>query len=301
MFDELLARRGLSIDRLHAFLKVAEAGGIARAVGDDAVRQSQFSRQIKELETFFGTTLFSRQAKSLRLTPMGERLAYLARESFGALRDFGKSCADEPIDFTIGAGDSLLHWLIIPRLGELQREFSHVKLRLRNLQGDDIVRGLHEGQIDFGIVRRDAVSKPLVNASLGSLDYSVYVPRKLMPAGRARDYAWALSALPVATLANSGQFNKRLKSLQAKGPSIARFALECESFPQALAAFNSGHYAAILPRISAASISLPFTELEAPPLNQPRRSIVLAWSPRTLVIRDHAVSLCENLAKKLTF
>ena len=44
-------------DVVHMHLPMAEAGGIARAAKDDAVRQSQFSRQISELEQFFGVAL----------------------------------------------------------------------------------------------------------------------------------------------------------------------------------------------------------------------------------------------------
>ena len=57
---DLLARKGVSLDRLRAFLEVFEAGGIARAAPLRAVRQSQLSRQLKELETALGQALFVR-------------------------------------------------------------------------------------------------------------------------------------------------------------------------------------------------------------------------------------------------
>lgn len=301
MFDELLSRRGLSLDRLHAFLKVASAGGIARAVGTDPVRQSQFSRQIKELESFFGATLFSRRGKSLDLTPSGERLAQLVRESFGALRDFHKDCAEAPVEYTIGAGDSLIHWLVVPRLGELRREFPRVKLRLLNLRSSDIVRGLHEGRLDFGLVRRDSLTRPLASSPLGVLDYALFVPRKLLPGGRKRDFAWVVSALPVATLANDGQFDRRLRKLEVNLPTPPAFALECENFPHAAAALHSGHYAAILPRLAATKLDRSIVEIEAPALNHPRRVVSLAWSPRLLHIRKTADALRHRLSELLRF
>lgn len=41
--------KGMSLERLDAFLAVLEAGGIARAAPGQPVRQSQLSRQISEL------------------------------------------------------------------------------------------------------------------------------------------------------------------------------------------------------------------------------------------------------------
>ena len=301
MFDELLSRRGLSLDRLHAFLKVATAGGISRAVGADPVRQSQFSRQIKELEGFFGVALFRRRGKSLHLTTSGERLTQVARVSLGALHDFGRACAEEPVEFTLGSGDSLIHWLLLPRLGALRREFPRVKLRLRNLRSGDIVRGLNDGHLDFGLIRRDAVARPLASVQLGALEYALYVPRKLLPGGRKRDFTWALSTLPVTTLTGDGQFDRRLRSLAAKLPKPPTFALECESFPHAAVALNSGHYAAILPKLAAARLDRSVAEIEAAALNQPRRVVSLAWSPRLLATRESAAKLRVRLAEMLRF
>jgi len=75
MFEALFSTRGLSLDRLRSFLEMAEAGGIARAAPGDPVRQSQISRQIRELEEFFGTELTQRRGKGLVLTPAARRLA----------------------------------------------------------------------------------------------------------------------------------------------------------------------------------------------------------------------------------
>lgn len=69
MFTKLLSKGGLSLDRLRALLEVGAAGSIVKAAGGDPVRQSQYSRQIKELEDFFQTKLVERHGKdSVRTT-----------------------------------------------------------------------------------------------------------------------------------------------------------------------------------------------------------------------------------------
>ena len=54
------ATSGFTIERLRTFCRIAAAGSIAQAAKGDSTRQSQFSRQLKELEEFFGTELARR-------------------------------------------------------------------------------------------------------------------------------------------------------------------------------------------------------------------------------------------------
>ncbi len=88
MFANLFAERGLSLDRLKTLIEVGAAGSIAAAAHGDSARQSLYSRQIKELEEFFGVELTCRRGKVLTLTEAGRELARLAGESMRRLDDF---------------------------------------------------------------------------------------------------------------------------------------------------------------------------------------------------------------------
>ena len=79
MFSKLFAESGLSLDRLRAMLEVGASGSIAKAADGDPVRQSQYSRQIKELEDFFRVKLMERDGKGMRLTTNGRELARISR------------------------------------------------------------------------------------------------------------------------------------------------------------------------------------------------------------------------------
>lgn len=61
MFQNLFSRSGFSMERLASFCAVADAGSIARVADKDPTRQSLISRQIRELETFFGVELVRRK------------------------------------------------------------------------------------------------------------------------------------------------------------------------------------------------------------------------------------------------
>jgi len=293
MFESLFSKRGLSLDRLRAFVAVADAGGIARAVGGDPVRQSQYSRQIGELEDYFGVELLRRRGRQIVVSPAGGRLARAVREQFRALMDFSQACADEPVSFAIGAGDSLVQWLLIPRLASLHSRFPGFSFRLANLTTQNIVEGLRELTLDFGIARADGVPAGLGVHTLGAVEYALLVPRALLrPRQRHPDFLSAISEFPIATQAGASQFAAHLREMAAGAGVRLRIALECESFPQALGALRTGHYAAILPRLALAELDArAFIEIPAPELASQRRKIVLAWNPRTLRLREHAQEL----------
>jgi DNA-binding transcriptional LysR family regulator len=303
MFQSLFAKRGLSLDRLRAFMEVVEAGGIARAVEGDPVRQSQYSRQIAELEEFFSVELLHRRGRRVVASPAGETLARAVREQFRGLADFASGCAGETVTFAIGAGDSLIQWLIIPRLPALQARFPHLSFRLSNLTTQRISEGLRELTLDFGIARADGLAGGAGTYPLGTVEYALLIPRALL--GRRKphpDFMTAISEYPIATQAGASQFAAHLRDIATKAHVRLRLALECESFPQALAALQTGQFAAILPRLALTGLDTrAFVEISAPPLASQSRKIILAWNPRTLRLREHATAFATALKAELTF
>lgn len=65
---------------LEDFLAVLDEGGFSRAADRRAVSQPAFSRRIRALEEWVGTSLFDRNTHSTRLTPAGERFRPVAEE-----------------------------------------------------------------------------------------------------------------------------------------------------------------------------------------------------------------------------
>ena len=297
MYEKLFSRRGLSLERLKVFLEVADAGGIAKATGTDPVRQSQYSRQLKELAGYFGVELIQRRGRSLKLTPAGERLARVIRESFSSLDDFGKACAEEPLRFRIGAGDSLIQWLLLPGIGRLRREFPRLILRVDNLRTREIVSGLQEMSLDFGICRRDAVPRNLKWKPLGQVKYALYAPRELLPRKNVPPLSWVLQNLPVAKQSGDRQVGRVLEEVSEKIGTPLDILLECESFPHAMRALQSGACAAILPQIAGRDLDpARHVEITSPHFRALDRQMVLTWNPRTLQLRESADRLCQSLA-----
>ena len=83
----------------------------------------------------------------------------------------------------------------MPRLGEVRTELPNVRLKFLNLATNDVVRRLADGTIDFGVVQKDAVARPLQCQSLGVMEYSLFLPEWLRGAGTGLK---ALETLPLA-------------------------------------------------------------------------------------------------------
>src|SRR6266496_1122361 len=86
-FKSLFQKTGLSLDRLRNFALIADAGGLSLAAGGASSRMSLFSKQVRELEAFFGVALTVRQGRAVKLTDAGRELAQLARAHLGGLAD----------------------------------------------------------------------------------------------------------------------------------------------------------------------------------------------------------------------
>jgi DNA-binding transcriptional LysR family regulator len=295
MFGELLSEGGLSFDRLQSFCLVAQAGGVTKAARGEANKQTLYSRQIKELEQFFGVELVRRKARGIVLTAAGERLNILARECFASLLDFKSECKGLPMEIVIGAGESIIDWVLIPRLGNVRKQLPNVQIRFMNLTSSDVVRCLAEGAIDFGIVWENAASKPLKTTSLGAIGYSLFVPDGLQPAGSDKDSGVKLlQSVPLATLEGEGTFRRELAAISRKNRLKLKIVVECASFPLAARAARAAGLAAILPTVAAANLGSGVRQVELKALCSLERRICLAWNPRVLRIRT-ALERARNI------
>lgn len=300
MFERLFARRGLSLDRLRTFLEVAAAGGIARAAAGDAVRQSQFSRQIGELEAFFEVELVVRQGRGLQLTEAGRALAAVAREQMLGLEDFRAHCEAAPRTFRIGAGDSLLQWVIVPQLARFQELFPRTEVQLLNLRSSEIARRLGDLRLDFGLARSSIIRAPLRGVPVGEVRYGLFIPCGLWPGGKV-DERRLMRELPWVTLGSDGEFMAQVEAAAARQGIGLGFKLVTESFPQAARAVHTGHYAAILPLHARGDFcSEEVRVVEAAFLKKAARRVVLAWNPRLLRVRrgaEQAVACLRQLLR----
>lgn len=289
MFEELVASKFLTFDRLHAVLLLSEAGSLIEAANRDPDVSSRLSHRLAELSEFLGTPLTMRAGRTLKLTAAGERLARMAREHFLEIQAFRDGVTGVAPMFTIGAGDNLMQWLLVPAIGRMRRDKHLTRVTLCNLRTKPIVERLKERRFDFGIIRKDALDEPLKHVAICEQRYALFVPHRLVTS-RLLNLEDALLRTPQATIGGEGQLIERLRDLAEK--LGGRFAPEliCDSMGQCLAAVKSGSFAAVLPvQAWGGSAGQECLVVEDEALEALNRELVLAWHPKTLdVIGDPA-------------
>ena len=286
MFEKLLSRRGLSFERLKNFADIAEAGSITRAADGDPARQSLMSRQIRELEEFFGTELTRRKGKGLEVTPAGLELARQIRFQLQSLEDFKLSCANEALEYRFGAGNSVLEWMLIPSLPKIEAAVPGLHFSLYDTRSRDIVSGLLDHRFDFGFVRKSAVVEPLKYMPLGKIAYALYEPA-----------SWnGLQQKPKKLAVTEGsEFLKELtRSAETSKKPLAVTHL-CTNFGQAAQLVRLGIAPAILPTIAEPYLGGTPQRIDLPWLKKYCREIGVVWHERLLETRPKARELLEAL------
>jgi DNA-binding transcriptional LysR family regulator len=291
MFTKLFMESGLSLDRLRALVEVGAAGSIVKAAQGEPVRQSQYSRQIKELEAFFRVELAERHGQGVRLTPNGRELARISRFFLLGLSNFQRGCLAEGQTFRLGASATFLQKFAVPALAQ-PRDATGSRYSLETIADAEIERRLHELTLDFGVVTTPALSRPLQTKPLWRWKLQLWVPQGLRrdPKQARRDFQ--ARRLPVALARRETSLTNQ-SALAEMEPH-----LDCNDFLEAHAALAQGKLAALLPdffpppageetylRLSVPAISSVF-------------SYHLAWNPRLLRLNPHAVRRQKMLLER---
>ena len=305
MNKDLFSRSGLSLDRLRSFLEVAEVGSIAKSAPDSLSRQAQVSRQIGELETYFETELTVRRGKTIALSPAGERLAVLVRQQFDDLQGFINEQRKLPRTFRIGAGASMLEWMVIPAAGGIREVLGNAALNLKAMRSRELVEAVRDGAVDFAVVREDALSeeqRAKTSLPVARLSFHLCVARSLLG---TRPRSWLAqsaqwTALPWAAMAGGGQLDQKVR--QAVEAACGRFApaVECTSLLQVRELVVCGACAGVLPSIGLKQLAEEqVLSREFEPLKHYGRPLVLHWNDRQMRRRGIERVVLEQLASHL--
>jgi DNA-binding transcriptional LysR family regulator len=299
MFAKLFAQSGLSLDRLRALVEVGAAGSLVRAAEGEPVRQSQYSRQIKELEDFFQTGLVERHGKGIRLTAGGRELARISRFFLLGLSNFQRGCLAEGQTYRIGASPAFIASFLLPVLAEPRCVQSGIRFAAEAVLGDEVERRLHDLTLDFGVVSRAALTRPLQLKELGVWRLRLWVPKALCKTASQAARAFVDKRLPVVWPAGELP-QSEFKVLESYEP-----ALTCTNFLEARVALEEKALAAFLPDfLPLGATANRCLSLKLPAVDACLFHYRLAWNPRLLRLNPHARrrrdALVESLTEKLS-
>jgi len=299
MFENLVGKKNFSIDRLSTFCHIAEAGSIGAATGDNANRQSLYSRQVGELESFLGIDLLDRHAKPYRVTEAGQELSRICRNYLSALDGFVAGCQDRPSKLVIGAGESLIQWLLIPGvLPALRNALPGTNVIFRNLRTEEIIESLQNGEIDLGFVRDNAVKSGLLKKGKFHQDYRAFIPKKFRAKLTSPVTLDQLAKFPMAVLEGGGQYRTTLERLAAEAGTELGFVTECSSSTQVALLVARKECCAVLPSFARSQLDeATIDDFAVEGLKPLERNLCFAWSPKRaeiLPIVKEAVEVCAG-------
>jgi DNA-binding transcriptional LysR family regulator len=180
----------MELRHLRYFVAVAEEQNVTRAAVRLRVSQPPLSRQIHDLEDELGVSLFSRGAKSLRLTEEGRLFLNEARsviqradDAVRAVRAMAGGAAGELV---LGYAPSPTVELLPPALAAYQKVMPAVRVSLRDLSSEEQLAGLRDRKLHLAL---------MVRASAASMRGIVFRP--------LRRYAIHVAVSPLHPLAKA--------------------------------------------------------------------------------------------------
>jgi len=198
------------------------------------------------------------------------------------------------VEFRIGAGNSILEWLVAPAMGQVASVVPGSTFSLLDWRTGDVVRGLLDHAVDFGIIRRSALVQPLKFKPLGRLTYRLFVPKALL--GRKGSVP---ESLPLA-ISIGGEFLKAFELAASKSKQVPKVVYRCTSFTQAAQLVRCEVAAAVLPDIASTSLEGVAEVLSLPWMTSITRDLGLAWHRRLTDIRPHSAAILDALEQSLT-
>lgn len=287
--------KGLSIDRLKAFCAVVELGSVIRAADGDPNRQSQISRQIKELEDALEVRLFERKNRRLVPTTRGRELAMLTTVYFASIAEITQQDHERSSRLSIAAGESVFNGFIIPRFALMREALPECRFAFHQCSTEEALRRVGSGDCDLAVVRDTANLEGMQVTSLGIAQYRLAVPRRLLPEGQKGGFQ-KLKGLPVAMLSGGGEFNRRLKQVFVDSGSEMDVVAESDTFANLRDLVQTGFATAILPEWSAKTLPTESTAVVAlPELKILERNLVIASHGRINQMRPRVAEAIASL------
>lgn len=295
----LLGQSGLSLERLQTLCTIADSGSIAAAAGGDANRQSQFSRQIGELEKFFGVELLNRETRPYRLNQQGLDLVRLTLNYEQELADFHNRCTNRPQSLKIGSGDSSIQWLLVPDLARWQKHLPDVSIHFDTMRTMETVQQLKDGEIDIGLIRKNAIAgSPLKCTGSLKFSYRLFIPDALVSKPLpAKVNFKQIADLPLAVIDGAGEFRTRIAELASDAKVNLKIMLEVPSLTLVASAINNGNSAGFLPEFTSTIIGEGVTMHKVDGFAHLDRELTFAWNPARVKSRpvlEKAISFLKT-------
>lgn len=279
MFNELFKKRGLSLDRLRTLAMLKRYGTISKAAGDSDTMQSQFSRQIKELEDFFEIPLTVKKGRFAELTQSGEHLAKIAIDVLSQLDYFRQKSKNKKYTFTIGGGPAINQWVLEPIMEKIVQIRPEWSFQLENITNQVASEKLDSLELDMVIIGKKSLSsKSARTKKIFSFNYSLYISKNLLKSLNIKKPKID-SSIPMAIFSENSLDEKLTEAYRKKGLKI-NIKTKLPSLTALTRIVKSGVCAGILPDICENILGDDFVKISNPIFDFMKNEFVIAWNPK---------------------
>ena len=287
--------KGLSLDRLETLSAIVAQRGIMRAAGGDANRQSQFSRQVAELEAWFGVELLDRSSTPSKPTEAALRIVRQVDEFRREMDAIREAAGGGRQTVVFGAGERMIRSYLIPWASKVRKE--NLKLVFRNLTSSVIRTELLAKRLDFGILRSERCPEGMERVALKPIPMNLLLPAELVK-GR-RKWLWKdLEEIPLMLLEGDGRFTRFLREKALAAGIVLDVAMECSTWTQVIDAMRGCGHGGFLPKDMEKQYPPGFTAVTLPDLAGFSDDFVIAWSATEAEKRPEIARLAKQLRGK---
>lgn len=159
-----------TLRQLRYFDALARQGHFGRAADVSAISQPALSLQISALEDAFGTPLFERGSRAVRLTGFGEEIAERIRGILRAADELSEVVraaeAGAVGRLRLGIIPTIAPYLLPDILARLGDDFASLDVHVRETITNRLIADLHDGKLDAAIVALPVSETALTEVAL---------------------------------------------------------------------------------------------------------------------------------------
>ncbi len=290
-----LKLKGLSLDRLETLSTIVSQGGITRAAGGDASKQSQFSRQIAELESWFGIELLDRSSTPIKPTSAALRIAREVDEFLRGLDSLREGAGSGRRTVVFGAGERMIRSYLIPWASRIER--GSLRLVFKNLTSSATRAELLAKRVDFGILRKDRCPSGLMSIAMKPIPICLLLPAAI--AAAHRKWTWKdVSKVALLLLEGDVRFSDFLKERCLEAAVELDVAAEFSSWTQLLDGMQEFQLGGFVPKDLESRFPPGFVSVALPKLSEYADQYVIAWSSSEVEKRPELGRLVRSLRGK---
>lgn len=244
----------MNFRRLRYFHAVARQGSFRRAAEVLRISQPALSRQIQILEREIGTSLFSRAAKRVMLTPAGNILfghsSRLLDEIEAVLEEIRRLGDRKRNELTLGAIQSTLDHVLPRAIDRVHRHYPQLHLTVQGFRSDEIIDRVARGTLDLGVVATPVSDPRLDVRAIAEDRFVAVVSSSHRLAGAATTTLKDVLAEPLITFPRSYVIRQVIAAAAAQENLKMEVAVELEIIEAIKALVRSNVGVSILPGVA---------------------------------------------------